>query len=74
MRGQTHLLTPVILATQEAEIRKIMVQGKLGKKFLRTQFNQQKWDVVVCTYHPSYKGSINRIADQASHGINTRPY
>jgi hypothetical protein len=26
-------IMPVILATQEAEIRKIMVQGQAGKKF-----------------------------------------
>jgi hypothetical protein len=35
MLARHQSLTPVILATQEAEIRRIMVQSQLGKKFKR---------------------------------------
>jgi hypothetical protein len=30
--------------------------------------------VVVCTCHPSYMRSVNRIMVQASQGINVKPY
>jgi hypothetical protein len=52
--------TPVILATQEVEIRKIMVQGQAGQIVHETPSQQEKPGLVVYICHPSYMGSINR--------------
>jgi hypothetical protein len=38
--GQAHWLKPVILATQEAEIKRIKVQGQPRQKFMRTPSQQ----------------------------------
>jgi hypothetical protein len=53
LRGQEHWLTPVILATQEAEIRRIIVQGQSRKMFLRFPIHQLKLNMVEHTCHSS---------------------
>jgi hypothetical protein len=64
---------PVILATQEAEIGRIMVQGQPRQKSCETPF--PRLGVVACVCHPSYLESVNgRILIQASLGINSRLY
>jgi hypothetical protein len=50
--------TPVIPATWEAEIRKIVVQHQPGKKVSETPISTNKPAVVVHTCHPSYTGGI----------------
>jgi hypothetical protein len=47
---------PVILATQEAEIRRIrkLVQGQPGEKFMRSYLNRKKLHMVASTGHSSY--------------------
>jgi hypothetical protein len=64
---------PIILATEEAEIRGSQFQASLGKKLARPHLNQ--WlGVLMYAYHLSYVGSINRrIAVHAGLGINARP-
>jgi hypothetical protein len=63
----------VLLAPQEVEIRRIMVQGQTQKKFWRPHLNQ--WlGAVVCICHPSYMRSTNRrIAVQADLCIKQHP-
>jgi hypothetical protein len=59
----------IILATQEAETERMLFEPSLGKKFLRYHLNQQKLDMMVCTCHLNYAGSINRIVVLAGSGI-----
>jgi hypothetical protein len=49
--------TPVILATWEAEIRRIMVKASPGKQFLRPQLqnNRAKWAGSVAQVPPKKK-------------------
>jgi hypothetical protein len=57
----------VILATQEAEIRKIMVQGHLGQKVSKNPYQPVKLCVVAPACDLSYVGSrTRRITVQAS--------
>jgi hypothetical protein len=50
---------PIILATWEAGIGRIMGLGKLSKKFTRPHLSQ--WlGMVAYTYDPSYLGCISR--------------
>jgi hypothetical protein len=52
-------LKPIILATQEAEIRRIVVRGHPRQKVSKTHLNQ--WlGMVVHACHPRYIESINR--------------
>jgi hypothetical protein len=54
-------LMTVILATQEADIRKIRFKASLGKKFLSSPSQPiKKLDMVVCACHPRFSGTINR--------------
>jgi hypothetical protein len=50
-------LIPVILATQEAEIRRKTVQGQSGQKVSETPF-QSIVGVVLGTYHSSNGGLL----------------
>jgi hypothetical protein len=50
---------PVILATQEVEIRGIVVQAQPRQKATKSP-STNSWGMVAHTYHPSYAGSINR--------------
>jgi hypothetical protein len=61
MVSQAWWFTPVILATQEAEIRRIAVQDQLwAKKVQTTSISaNEKLGAVVHSYHPSYLRSIN---------------
>jgi hypothetical protein len=55
--SHTWWLTPVILATEEAEVRRIAVQGRPRQKFSKTSpqsISQVWWHV------PGYLGSIKR--------------
>jgi hypothetical protein len=54
--------TPVIPATQEAEIRRLVVQGQLREKVM-----------VAYSSHPSYKGD-RKIMDSGWLGKKARPY
>jgi hypothetical protein len=67
---------PVILATPEMEIRRIMVQGQLGQKVHKAPSQPIKAGCGgMCTCHPGQTGSINRkITVQAFLGIKVRPY
>jgi glucuronate isomerase len=47
----------IIPATQDAEIRKMMVPAQPGQKVGDTSPQQQKNWVWWCTCHPSYTGS-----------------
>jgi hypothetical protein len=66
-------LKPVISAIQEAEIRKITVQGKPGQKVRKTTYQQNKPGVVVDTCNPGYEGGIGRWS-QAGSRKSMRPY
>jgi hypothetical protein len=60
---------PFIPATWEAEIRRIMIPGQLGKKFHQDPISINKMlGMVGCTYHSNYMGSIKRIVVQAELG------
>jgi hypothetical protein len=49
----------VIPATQESKIGRIEVRGQPRQKG-RDPISTNKIDMVVCTCHPSYTGTINR--------------
>jgi hypothetical protein len=69
-------LTPVILATREAEIGRIMVRAQLEKKFKRPPPQLIAEHGRAC-HHPSHKGGIDRrMAAQAGFGPGhkVRPY
>jgi hypothetical protein len=67
--SHTPWLTPVIPATWEAKIGRIMDQGQLSqkKKVARTHLHGKKLGMVVSTCYPSYgeKGKIG--------GLQSRP-
>jgi hypothetical protein len=46
-----------------------MVQGQLRQTIMETPSQPIKAGVMACTYHPSYEGSVNRTAVQASPAI-----
>jgi hypothetical protein len=53
--GQAQWLQSIILATQKAEIGRIMVQGQSGQMLTRPYLTQ--WlGKEVYTYHPGYTG------------------
>jgi hypothetical protein len=43
-----------MLATWEADIKKIAVPGQPHKKFAKCHLNGKNVGQVACTYHPSY--------------------
>jgi hypothetical protein len=52
---------PIIPATLEAEIERIVIQGQTEQKFSKKipqQMNQLS--MVVCVYHSGYTGGISR--------------
>jgi hypothetical protein len=57
------LLTYVILATREADIRKITVRGQLRPKVSDIPISINKLSMVVSACHPSYAGGIDRRID-----------
>jgi hypothetical protein len=61
-------LTPVILAMQEAEIRKIATQRQHIQEVDKIPSQPiKKLGIVVCTCQPCYMGSVNKRMDvQAS--------
>jgi hypothetical protein len=62
------LLTPVTLASQEAEIGKTVVPGQSGEKVARPNLNQYL-GVILYAWYPSYVGCLNRkMMVQASLG------
>jgi hypothetical protein len=69
--GQVWWLTPVILATQEVEIKRIEVQGQFRQeKFTRPHLNQWVGEVTQSVI-PAMRGSTNRrILVQA--GLGTK--
>jgi hypothetical protein len=63
--GLVQWLMAVIPPTQEAEIRRIMVQGQLMQKFSKPSISTNKLDMLVHTCNPIYIGDIGRrIVDQ----------
>jgi hypothetical protein len=54
---------PVIWTTWELEIGRITVQGQPRKKVNETLSKQNKLDVVVCSYNPSYVGGVGQSRD-----------
>jgi hypothetical protein len=71
-RSWAQWLMPVIISTQEAEIRRLMVRGQLGQKSSGNL--SQKVGVVIRTCHSSCTEGMRRILAQASLVINIRPY
>jgi hypothetical protein len=69
-------LMPIILATWQVEIGRIMDQGQLRQKVCETPISTtKKLDMVRHACHPRYVESINsRMGIQTSPDINTRPY
>jgi hypothetical protein len=68
-------LMPIILATQDAETRRMVAPGPPRQKFVRPHLNQKKLDMMACSYNPSYTRSINRrIIVLAGLGMNVKPY
>jgi hypothetical protein len=61
---------PVILLTQEAEIRKIVVRGLSRQKVCKNHLNNKNLGMIACTCHPTYIGRIyKKIAVLANLGI-----
>jgi hypothetical protein len=57
---------PIILVTQEAEIKKTTESSQTPSKPIKSY-------VVVCACHSTYRGYVNRrITVQVSGGINVR--
>jgi hypothetical protein len=53
--GRVPWLKPLILATKEVEIKRILVQGQHRQKFHKTSLD--KWlDAMAQACHPSYVG------------------
>jgi hypothetical protein len=67
---------PILLATLEAEIGRIVIQGQPREIVSRTPSQPiKKLSIVACTSHSSYVGSINRrIEVQVGLNIKVRPY
>jgi hypothetical protein len=67
---------PVIPATWEVEIRRILVPGQTLKKTCETLSQLIKVGHGDNTCHPSYMGEVvnKRITIQARQGITVRPY
>jgi hypothetical protein len=64
----------LILATQEAKIRRITVQDEHRKKFVRPPSQPKGWALVLCICHPSYwKGINRRTVVQADLDIKQNP-
>jgi hypothetical protein len=59
--SQALWLTPAILATQEAEIKRVVVLGQPRQKVHKIPSQLiKKQGAVVHAFHPSYKEGINR--------------
>jgi hypothetical protein len=52
--------TPIILATWEPEIWRIVVQGQPGKKVSKNPISTNNLVVVVLTHNINYAGGIGR--------------
>jgi hypothetical protein len=60
-RGWALQLKPVILATQKAEIRRILAQDQPRQNSSRDPISiNKKLRGMACACHPSYTGIINR--------------
>jgi hypothetical protein len=59
-QGQAWLCTYVILATQEAEMGRITVQGQPRQKNKRDPLSINKSGMVAQICNPSYMGAISR--------------
>jgi hypothetical protein len=70
---QVWWLSPIILATWEAEIRRT-VQGQSGEKVCETW--SQPWQgTMVCACHPSYSGKYKQEdCNPGQLGHKARPY
>jgi hypothetical protein len=67
-------LTPVILATWEAEIRRVIVRGQPGLKVLKIPSSNKSWVRWRVPVTPVTWGSTNRmITVQAGLGIKQDP-
>jgi hypothetical protein len=65
--------TCIILATQEAKIKRMEIQGQPWQKVCKTSSQQKRLGMVACIY-PRYLRSVNRkIAVQASPGKKLYP-
>jgi hypothetical protein len=74
-KKQVQWLTPVILATGEAEIRKIEFRGQSRQKVIETPSQPVKAGHGGTPLSSSYSGGIQpRLMAQAGPGINARPY
>jgi hypothetical protein len=58
--GCVYWLTPVIVATWEAEIRRIVVQGQTGQKFYETLISISSWVPWRESVIPVMVGSVTR--------------
>jgi hypothetical protein len=66
---------PIILATQEEEIGKIVVPSQPGQKVIETPSQQKELGMMANACHRSYMGGVNRKnAVQTGLGFNVRPY
>jgi hypothetical protein len=77
--SQMWQLPPIILATWEAKIGRIVVWGQARQKSKTPsqpiQNKNTKWGTVARNCHASYVTNLNRkITVQVSLGINLRPY
>jgi hypothetical protein len=54
---------PVTLASEKAEIWRILVPGQPRQKSLQDTLSMEKMGVVLSTYHPRYSRSINGRQD-----------
>jgi hypothetical protein len=66
-------LTPVILATREAEIRRIMVWGQPGQKVHKTPISINSWAWWHVPVTQATAGSLNRMAVQGGLGKKWDP-
>jgi hypothetical protein len=69
-------VTPIILATYEAETGRISILGQPGQKVHKTpsQLMKKKLGMVTHACHPSCVGSVKRIVVQVGPGMRERPY
>jgi hypothetical protein len=67
--------TPIISATLEVKIGRIVVQGLPGQKVSKIPISTNNLGMFAHACQPSYMGGINRkITDQAGPGQNVRAY